>query len=353
MYDLTSLLYALRLQTFSAGTKQKFTTFYGQAIAEIEAEGRERERVTTQIGAYEAIGVSIDGKVKKTNLSKYRIKIWFSNDARRIPVLITGRLPFGDIRVELANITINQRPKQIIVKEKIGEGPKGPTEIYTEVERGRPFSVGERLNYDVSWSNFISIGKASFAVRQRGRIGDARIIELVGEASTTGAARSLIDVDDQLISFVEVNTLVPVRSEIRLHEGGRIKETIAEYKPDSSVRLNNGTHFKVQPQTLDLVSLFYNIRAADLKLGQVYNYRLLDANHRPANLIFKVIKQERIGGPLGSQDALQMDVYSNEQKQVIAQLWVSNDARHLPLYLAIRTRFGELRFQLSSVVSGR
>jgi hypothetical protein len=353
LYDLTSLLYALRLQTFSPGTKQKFTAIYGQEIFEIEAEGRERERVTTQIGAYEAIGVSLDGKTKKTNLSKYRIKIWFSNDARRIPVLMTGRLPFGDLRVELANMTINQRPKQIIVKEKIGEGPKGPTEIYTEVERGRPFSVGERLNYDVSWSNFASIGKASFAVRQRGRIGSARIIELVGEASTTGAARSLIDVDDQMISFVEVNSLVPVRSEIRLHEGARIKETIAEYKPDSSVRLNNGTHFKVQPQTLDLVSVFYNLRAADLKLGQIYNYRLLDANHRPANLIFKVIKQERIGGPLGSQDALQMDVYSNEQKQVIAQVWLSNDVRRLPLYLAIRTRFGEIRFQLSSVVSGR
>lgn len=356
-HDLTSLLYALRLQTFNTGgdgAKQKFTLVYNRQVVEVEAEGRETAQVVTSVGAYEAIGVQITVKAKKQNLSRYRIKVWFSNDARRLPVLLTARLPFGDVRAELVNVSVNSRPQSVLVREKVGEGPKGSAEIYTEIERGRPFAVGERLNYDVSWSNFASIGKASFAVRQRGKIGEFRVMELVGEVSSTGAARSLIDVDDQLISFVEVNTLSPVRSEIRLREGQRIKQTVADHNwSDTTVRLTNGTHFKVEPQTLDLVSLFYHIRAADLKLGQVYNYTLLGANHRLAHLVCKAVKYETIGSALGAQNSLQIDIYSREQSRTIAQLWLGQDSRRLPLYLAVNTRFGEIRFQLVSTSGTR
>jgi hypothetical protein len=354
IHDLPSLLYALRILPFSAGTKQKFTALYERNVIEIEAEGRETARITTSVGAYEAICVQITAKAKKHNLSKYRIKVWLSNDARRLPVLLTARLPFGEVRAELVNVSVNTRPESVLVREKSGEGAKGNPAIYTEIERGRPFGVGERLNYDVSWENFVSIGKAGFAVRQRGRIGEFSVIELVGEASSTGAARSLMDVDDQLISFVEVNTLAPVRSEIRLREGQRVKQTVADYNwSDLTVRLTNGTHFKVEPQTLDLVSLFYHVRAADLKLGQVYNYTLLGANHRPAHLVCKAVKYETIGGPLGPRNALQLDFYSRETSRTIAQLWLGQDPARLPLYLAVRTRFGEIRFQLQSTHGAR
>lgn len=354
IHDLTSLLYALRLEPLGPENRRKFSLLYGRQVIEIEAEGKETARIATAAGTYEATCINLTAKAKKANLSRYRVKVWLSNDARRLPVLLTARLPLGEVRAEIVNVVRKQLPEQTLVREKIGEGPKKASELYAEVERSRPFSVGERLNYDVSWSNFASLGKASFAVRQRGRIGDLRVIELVGEVTTIGAARSLIDVNDQMISFVEVNTLAPVRSEIRLKEGSRSKQTVAEYNwSDNTVRLTNGTHFKVEPRTLDLVSLFYQVRAANLEIGQVYNYTLLDANHRPAKLVFKVIKQEMIGSPLGAQNAFQLDVYSHEQSRNIAQVWISADSRRLPLYLAVRTPFGEIRFQLQSAAGTR
>jgi hypothetical protein len=65
------------------------------------------------------------------------------------------------------------------------------------------------------------------------------------------------------------------------------------------------------------------------------------------------MKPEQISGPLGTLPAIQLDVMDREQKQVVAQVWISNDARRLPLYFVVRTRFGELRFQLTNAVGTR
>ncbi|MEK7832724.1 MAG: hypothetical protein AAB401_16645, partial [Acidobacteriota bacterium] len=62
-----------------------------------------------------------------------------------------------------------------------------------------------------------------------------------------------------------------------------------------------------------------------------------------------VIKQESIGGPMGTREALQLDIMTPQPTPILlAQVWVSNDAKRLPLYFATRTRFGELRFQMTS-----
>lgn len=349
-FDLTSLVYALRMRNPAVGAKEKFSALYGKEVWELDLEARERERIQTQTGSYDAVRLELSAKGR----SKYRVRLWLSTDEQRLPVLISARLPFGDVRAELSSISHRARPKPILSKEKFSEGPKGSEELYAKLEQGRPFAVGERLNYDVSWASFVTVGQASFAVRQRGWIGEQKVIELVGEATTTGAARSLIDVNDQLTSLVDVRTLVPVRTETRLREGSRSKQVTANYNSaDGSVRLTNGTQLKVAAGTLDFISLFYSVRASDLKPGTTSSYNLLSANHRPVTLIFKVIKQESVTVPFGTLPALHLDVLDRDGKQVIAQVWISNDTRRLPLYLAVRTRFGELRFQLTSAIGTR
>ncbi len=349
-FDLTSLVYAIRMRNLVVGSKARFTALYGKDIWEIEAEAKEQERIQVQTGTYEAVMIELSAKGR----SKYRVRLWLSNDKQRLPLRISARLPFGDVRAELSSISFNPRPTQILAREKFAEGPKGSRELFAEVERSRPFSVGERLNYLVSWAGFASMGKASFAVRQRGWLGEQRVMELIGEASTNGLARSLIDVDDQLISVVDVTTLHPLRTELRLSEGARRKQVTATYNwSDGSVRLTNGTQFRVSPGTLDFVSLFYSIRASDFKPGATYSYNLLDANHRPVVLTARGVKRESLAVPFGTLPAQQIDILDRDGKQLIAQVWISDDARRLPLYLAIRTRFGELKFVLASAVGTR
>ena len=175
------------------------------------------------------------------------------------------------------------------------------------------------------------------------------MIEFAGEASSVGAARSLMAVNDQLSSFVDAQTLEPLKTETRLREGRRTKDVTCDYDLKERIAtLPNTTKITLPPKTLDLLSLFYNVRAERLQVGQLHRYAFLDANHRLHGVTIKVVKVETIGSPLGARECVQLDILTPNQSQLVAQAWVSNDARHLPMYFATRTRFGELRFQLTS-----
>lgn len=116
--------------------------------------------------------------------------------------------------------------------------------------------------------------------------------------------------------------------------------------------LSGGGESSIPPGAFDMVSLFYAVRAADLKIGMAREFIFFDANNRPQLLTIKVVKQESIGGPMGTRDALRVDVLAPEPANLLlAQTWISNDAKRLPLYLVTRTRFGELRFQMISAAN--
>ena len=379
-FDLSSLLYAMRLQGVPENGKQKFSALFGKEVIEFEAVHKGKEKLVTQTGTYDAIQIKLYPQGKK--YKKFRGYVWFSDDIQRLPVAIKATMPLGEFRADLTSATISTPNATPLakVKEWIDESghnrspgggtssvsggnkpplgvvdPAGAKSSGTESNSADPspnlpFGVGERLNYEVAWGQFSSVGKVSLEVRQQGMLGAARVFEFYGEASTVGAARSLVSVNDQANSFVMVDSLLPVKTDIRLREGRRTKLMTATYDwSDKSVALSSGTSVKIQPGTLDLLSLFYVIRAADLKTGKAFTFPFLDANHRMQYVKVNVVKQETIGGPMGSREALQLDILTPEPSPILmAQVWVSNDSKKLPLYFATRTRFGELRFQMTS-----
>lgn len=382
-YDLTSLVYGLRLRPLPEGSKHKFTAVYGKEVIELEAVVKGRERVVSQTGTYSAVQIKFYPQNRK--YSKYRGYLYLTDDSQRLPVLIKAKLSFGEVRAELTSVTIATRSAtpltRLTPRDEAGNpsplpGAGNPSSTGPGTEPGNghtlpngnkppasaeapptprdfPFVVGERLNYDISWGNFASVGKASFEVRQQGMLGKSRVFEFFGEAASVGAARTLVNVNDQLSSFALVDSLVPVRTDLRLREGKRSKQITATYDwSKNQASLSSGTQTEIRPGTYDLISLFYAVRTADLKIGSSRNFLFLDANHRLQMVTIKVIKQETISGPMGARDALQLDVLAPDPARLLlAQVWISNDARRLPLYLVTRARFGELSFQMTSAVN--
>jgi len=377
--DLTSLVYSIRLRGVPETGKQKFSALFDHEVIEFEAVFKGREQLVTQTGTYSAIQVKLYPQNKK--YKKYRGYIWFSDDAQRLPVAAKATTPVGELRADLTSATISTPNATPLAKIKewmdesgnprlpgggsvpgngskppmvaVDPGTKSATTGGADPARNLPFSVGERLNYDVSWGKLPSVGKVSFEVRQQGMLGANRVFEFYGEASTVGAARSLISVNDQASSFVLVDSLLPVKTDLRLREGRRTKMTSATYDwSQKSATLTNGTNVQIQPGTLDLLSLYYVIRAADLKVGKTYSFPFLDANHRMQFVKVNVVKQESIGGPMGTRDTLQLDILTPDPSPfLLAQVWVSNDTKRLPIYFVTATRFGELRFQMTSATN--
>jgi Protein of unknown function (DUF3108) len=342
-YDLTSLVYWLRLQPLADGSKYKFSALYERESIDVEAVVKGRERVVVQAGAYNTILVNLYPKGK---YSAYRGCVYISTDSQRLPVMFKANLPVGEARAELASVTFASPSESLPVKLdsptdegakslRSGRGASGesgngvvggngasPTNSVnlggvkpgidaesTLEPKEYPFVVGERLSYDISWGSFPSVGKASFEVRQQGMFNGNRVIEFFGEASSIGAARTLINVNDRASSLVLMDSLTPVRTDLRLREGKRLKQTTATYdRSRNLMSLSNGSQTNFPPGAYDILSLFYAIRAADLKIGMTRDFAFFDANNRSQRLTIKVVKQESIGGPLGARDALQVDL---------------------------------------------
>jgi hypothetical protein len=393
-YDIPSLVYALRMRPLAEKERRRYTLLYARELIEVEAEGRRNERVQTQAGSFNALYVKVTPKKKYNDIE---VRVWFSNDARRLPVLTVATLPVGEVRAELASVGVTPRPISPIaqvtpIPEKSGQkpvitiigsgksgaqgsgsvqpirGPGGPTPSGPSdkaksgsegldlgkgpEDRTYPFVVGERINYDISWGNVATVGKASFEVRQIASIAQKRVFEFYGEAVSSGAVRNLITVNDQISSFALVDSLMPVRTDIRLREGKRVKQVTANYDwANGKADLSSGSSADIRPGTLDLLSLFYAIRASELVTGQSYSFSFLDANHRPQGVIVRPVKQETINSGLGARDAIQLDIISPNAKLLVAQVWLSNDSRRIPLYLVTRTQFGEVRFQITNGVN--
>ncbi len=101
-YDLASLLYAIRMIDLTPGKTQNFTLIEDGKLYDLTVTVEGREKVGTKMGDFNTVRVST--KAASTNRSgkdPYRLNIYLTGDAERLPVLITATPAWGEVRVEL------------------------------------------------------------------------------------------------------------------------------------------------------------------------------------------------------------------------------------------------------------
>ncbi|MEW6126776.1 MAG: DUF3108 domain-containing protein [Acidobacteriota bacterium] len=103
-YDLASLLYAIRMIDLTPGKTQNFTLIEDGKLYELTITVEGREKIGTRMGDFNTVRVST--KAASTNRSgkdPYQLKIYLTNDAQRLPVLMTASPAWGEVRVELTS----------------------------------------------------------------------------------------------------------------------------------------------------------------------------------------------------------------------------------------------------------
>lgn len=333
-FDLPALLTALRRQPLPESGRKRYHVLVEQQLVELDAEAVGRRKIATPAGTFDAVGI----RLMPRQSTRYRATIWLTADENRTPLTITAVIPLGELRAELIGATLARLPQAAPLT------PPGD-------EAGRyPFTIGERLSYDISWSNFLNVGRASFEVRQRGVLNGQPVLEFYGEATSIGAARALLTVNDQLSSLVLADRLIPLRSEIRLREGRRTKIDTAIFNhANQTATLTNGTAFRVEPETLDLLSFFYKLRTTVINPGENRRFALLDANHRPRSITVRGLKKEPLAGPTGTLETVMIEIIGPENN-ILATGWISTSSARLPILFTARTTFGTIQFRLVSAL---
>lgn len=224
-----------------------------------------------------------------------------------------------------------------------------------------PFSPGETLTYDVTWSIF-SAGRVVATLLDPPE-DPARGYEVKTTAESKGVVSVLYNVDDEFHSYFDPHTLCSGEISKKINEGRRHKKTQIRFDYvrklailDESDPSRSNEHPKHQENSIpacaeDVVSTFYYLRNQPLQVGQKIKLAVNDGS-KTTDVVVEVQDREEVQTGLGTRAALRVEpkvfgaLYPRKGRLLV---WFSDDPRHLPLRIKMMISIGSITGTLASV----
>jgi Protein of unknown function (DUF3108) len=214
-----------------------------------------------------------------------------------------------------------------------------------------PFATGERMEYEVRFGAL--------------RVGNAHM-EVVGLDNVRGrpawhtafwvqGGNFLYRVNDVYESWMDAETLSSLRFVQELEEGGKDTERRFEIYPDRAIFVQTSKkppkEEKSVSQPLDDGSFLYFLRTIPLEVGKTYDFdRYFRPDRNPVRI--RVLRKEKVKVPAGTFDAIVVQpviktkgIFSENGH---AEVWLTDDERHIMLQLKSQLKFGSLNLYLKS-----
>lgn len=356
IFDFLSALYRLRSLPLSEGSAYSLTVKGANESYQTEVRVTGRQALKTNVGSFNAIVCQVRVR-NSSRADNFNIRIFFSDDQRHLPLLISARHPAGEIRAELAGSEFMTPPaaRPSPTPVEIADGSRSLPIITQPASReldNLPFKVGEQLNYQVYLGTMTEpAGIATFQVRSRSRYFDQDGLLFTVKAQTTNAAQRLFFANDVISSYVDPATLLPYRTEMNLIEGKRrVAETLTVNQDYGAANSDKGGKIDIPVGTHDLVSFFYALRTFNLNPPKRNAISIL-INNKPKTLFITGLRKETIR--LGSQpvSAIQVSLTTDDPQsdKFMFRAWISDDKRRLPLRFAATTELGPLHADLAII----
>jgi hypothetical protein len=216
-----------------------------------------------------------------------------------------------------------------------------------------PFGAGERMEYDVKFGSL--------------RVGNAHM-EVVGLENLRGrpawhtafwvqGGNFLYRVNDMYESWMDAESLSSLRFVQQLEEGGKDTQRRFEIYPDRAVFIQTSKKPAKEEASvgnpLDDGSFLYFLRTIPLVVGETYDFnRYFRPDRNPVRI--RVLRKERVSVPAGTFNAIVVQpviktkgIFSENGH---AEVWLSDDDRHIMLQLKSKLSFGSLNLYLKSYV---
>jgi hypothetical protein len=213
-----------------------------------------------------------------------------------------------------------------------------------------PYRVGERLTYNVSFSNFISAAHVELLVSARGTFFGREGVQLKGHVETNGVVNAaLFAINNDYITYVDPATGLPYRGEQTIRETARSSATSAEFNQPAGTAAIPPKRTGEIPGTYDFLSAIYRIRALPLVDGATYSLSVRGENQN-FQIEMRVTGREVIKTNVGSFNTIValVRVRSDDHGSSYSmKAHFSDDQRHVPVLIVSRLSAGEIRAELA------
>ena len=374
-YDFLSAIYRVRALPLSEGSTYYLNVRGENENYQVAVKVAGRQVIKTNVGSFNSI-VAVVWLRNDSRANSYGMKIYFSDDQRHVPVLVTARHSAGEIRAELAGsefiatpavppaitptpapatpgvVLPNPNPGPATPARQSPAATPTPTTTGDAPLEGLPFKVGEQLNYQVFLPSIaMPVGSATFQVRARSKYFDHDGLLFTVSAQTTNALQRLFVASDIMNSYADPTTLLPFHTELSFSEGRRrFNSKLAINQDYGAAITDKGERIEIPVGTHDYLSFFYAVRTFNLIPPKRSAISIL-VNNKPVTLFISALKRESV--QLGSQTipAIQLSLTTDDAQSDKFQLraWISDDRRRLPLRLTAVTELGVIRADLAII----
>ena len=220
-----------------------------------------------------------------------------------------------------------------------------------------PFRAGEVLEYDIGWSSYLTAGTATVSVKEKKPSYNSVAYYIVAEGQPTPLLSKLYTLYYKADTLIDAYSLLPQRGSLYVKEGKRQRmKTTTFNQPAKTAKYEVQTATNVQRDlalpafTQDALSALYVLRSIPMKPGEKINMPVTDAGD-----IYKVQMQtgtvEPVKTGLGTINGLKVMPVVTTTKGTPPRglaLWLSDDARRLPLKIEAQLAVGKFTVTLRS-----
>jgi uncharacterized protein DUF3108 len=215
-----------------------------------------------------------------------------------------------------------------------------------------PFAVGEKLSYSAKLG-MLTLGSGTLEVAS---IDTVRGVESFRLRFRLKGKTAFYSLDDVLESWVGTADLISRRFVQDFVENGKVAKREYDIYPDSGHyrELGRDKIAATPAEPLDDAAFFYFVRVTPLDVGRKYTYnRYFRKETNP--VIIEVLKREKMELPDGSKvNCLVLhptiDTKGLFSKRSETRIWLTDDARRLPVQIRTKFPFGTITLRLKDMV---
>jgi hypothetical protein len=242
-----------------------------------------------------------------------------------------------------------------LVAQRAAKKPQPPAS--STRESPVPFAPGETLSFDVSWSSYVTAGTATMKVVEKKPSYGSVAYYIVAEGQPGSLLSALYELYYKADTLLDAYTLLPQRGSVFSREGKRqrMKTTMFD-------RRRNQATYTVETRTVvkkqlrapayaqDPLGAVYVLRALALKAGDRFNVPICDAGET-YTVSVAVGAPETVRSGLGQVRAWKITPTLPKEQSAGARrltLWLSDDARRLPVKMQAQLAVGTFDLTLRS-----
>jgi hypothetical protein len=224
-------------------------------------------------------------------------------------------------------------------------------------DREMAFRPGERLEYAVSYGP-VPAGSMELRVVELAPLGDRTAYHFASEVESNRAVSYVYEIESREEAWLDADRLHSLKYRRDSVENDKPRDRDYTFDQDRHVRVDaDGKARPTSANAVDQLSMIYYLRLLPFDQGSRFTLRnQADPDDNP--LTVRVLKRERLKVPAGTFDTWVVELGLQTDSGVFKKggdnrLWLTTDARHLPVKISSKIGLGNFVAELVKYEPGK